>query len=321
MNIKSFIIAVLCFALTACNSSEADDFEDSPVLPTTPKQSGQTGAVVETQGEFQALLSEYQALNQRVENVAYRLLSANYDQCPQTQRSIGLQVHTVSEYPEDLQPYAGALLGVMDAPSVRLVAAGSPAERAGLRSGDQIIAIDDIEMVDGPSAKLFYEAVRAKSHNQPSLKMTIERAGEVTSANVVPETVCGYPVHVFFDEDVNAYTDGEEIWISSELVRRVEDDAGLAQIIAHELAHAAMGHVFLEPDKVLELEADRLSMFYAAMAGFDPELVLDVWQSNPYNHVIDQTVDTHPSPEERFAVLRAALLDISDLDEPRPSRQ
>jgi predicted Zn-dependent protease len=56
------------------------------------------------------------------------------------------------------------------------------------------------------------------------------------------ESACDYPVELGTSSEVNAYADGQRIVIELGMMRVAQRDEELALVIAHELAHNAMGH-------------------------------------------------------------------------------
>ena len=259
---------------------------------------------------FSDILAQYQALNTRLENVAARLQMTNATLCPVTVRDAGFTVHTLTDYPERLQQVARGLLSVDESLSVRTVREGSTAARAGLRAGDKLIGVNGQRFVSGATQQKFYERAITSAFVNPSARLTVARmdaSGEQTvmSFKLKPETICGYPAHVVFDEYVNGHTDGRAVWITSELMRTVEDDVNLALIVAHEMAHAMASHLELNPSdearKVLELQADSMALVMLSRAGFDIERAIGYWSraDNP-QRLSQSRSDTHPNITQRL---------------------
>ncbi len=252
------------------------------------------------------VLQQFLDLNSKLENTSYPLLKANIEDCAQTDNSIGIFAHTIHDFPEDMGALVSEKLGVKDTPFIRHILPGSPADKAGLKTGDEILAVNDVDMIKGDQARLFFETIGRSEFTQGQVVIKISRDGREKRVEVIPEKICGYPVQLFFSDDLNAYTDGDEIWVTTELVNRLSSEEGLALVIAHELAHATEGHIFETPTREFELEADRIGMSYLVKAGFDGNLALAEWAANPLNHK-SQIGESHPSFEERWRVLDAAL--------------
>lgn len=265
---------------------------------------------------FSDILDQYRALNERLENVSARLQIANAPLCPVTVRDAGYSVHTLSDYPERLQQVAEVLLNVDEGLSVRTVRAGSSAARAGVQPGDRLKGLNGQPLPSGLTQQRFYETAAAKAFAAPSTRLMIARNNgavepEIISFDLAPETLCGYPAHVVFDEYVNGHTDGRAVWITSELMRTVKDDVNLALIVAHEMAHAIAGHLDLNPTdedrKILELTADSMALVMLERAGFDIDQAIAYWMraDNPQRMSQSRSF-THPSITQRLGNFEAA---------------
>ncbi len=287
---------------------------------------------------FSDILDQYRALNSRLEAVSARLQIANASLCPAVIRDPGFTVHSLSDYPEPLQQVARSFLPVDEGLSVRTVRDGSPAQAAGLRAGDKLVGVNGQRFVGGRTQKIFYDRVTTVAFAAETASLTIARRNQsgttdLMSFDMRPQTICGYPAHVVFDETVNGHTDGSAIWITSELMRTVEDDVNLALIVAHEMAHALAGHLSLSPTdeerKRLELMADSMALVMLSRAGFDSDRAVSYWTraDNP-QRLSQSRSNTHPSISQRLenfeaaqraieaAKRRGALLDFSILPAP-----
>ena len=294
------LFCCLGLLLGSCGQSDA----------TSSPKSADSDRSVKSQPElvenFEAVLNEYLALNQRLENVGYRILRGNVDQCPETKRDVGLKIHTIFDYPEDLQMPARVFLNLDIDPAIRVIAADSPAQNAGLRIGDRVKTLGDYDIPSGRTAVQLFEAVASREFRLASSVLQVERGGELVDASLAPEPICGYPTQLFYSELMNAHTNGDEIWVTSELIRQLKDDESLGLVIAHELAHVTEGHLMRQPTKALELEADRLSVIYLRNAGYDPALAIERWKANPHNHMKEKS-ESHPSFSERLNALETSL--------------
>lgn len=258
---------------------------------------------------FAAILKEYQAYNMRLQNVAAPLLKANTDLCPRTRRDIGMTVHTLSDYQPNLQPFAEVLMGVSDRLSVRTIRGGSPADMAGLKTGDMIIGINGSYMPGGFTVQRFFEVATQNAFKGESAELKIIRGDNPLNIKVTPETICDYPSNVFFHKKANGHTDGKQIIITSELMKTIPDDVNLALIIAHEMGHAIKGHH--RKEKALEMTADRMALVMMTRAGYDIDRAIRYWRDAIHPHADYQTTSkTHPSISERYENFRKEQLRI-----------
>lgn len=265
---------------------------------------------------FSDILNQYRALNERLDNVAARLQIANAPLCPSIRRDPGYTVHTLADYPAQLQQVAEVLLNVDHNLSLRTVRDGGPAARAGLKAGDRLLAINGQRFPAGHTQLKFYENAIELAFSAPNTSLTIARnqggdKPDIMNFKLSAETICGYPAHVVFDEYVNGHTDGRAVWITSELMRTVEGDVNLALIVAHEMAHAIAGHLDLNPTdeqrKTLELTADSMALVMLERAGFDIDQAIAYWMraDNPQRMSQSQS-DTHPNITQRLNNFEAA---------------
>jgi len=238
-----------------------------------------------------------------LQEVAAPLLKANAALCPRTTRDIGMTVHTLSDYQPNLQPFAEVLMGASDRLSVRTVREGSPADKAGLKVGDKIIGINDAYMPGGFTVQRFFKVASQNAFKSGPTELKILRGDRRLDIEVTPETICDYPANVFFNERINGHTDGEQIIITSELMKTVPDDVNLALIIAHELAHAIKGHK--RKSKELELRADRMALVMMTRAGYDIDRAISYWKDAAHPHAdFQNSSKTHPSIEARYENFR-----------------
>ena len=330
--------------LAGCGQSRSDAAASEPSASDAASDNLpiiERAEVLESDDEvvrFSDILAQYQQLNTRLEDVAARLQIANAPLCQVTVRDAGYTVHTLSDYPAQLQQVAKGLLSVDEKLSVRTVRAGSSAQLAGVQPGDRLIGVNGQRFPSGVTQMQFYSRASEAAFDAPTARLTIARhegtaSPELLSFKLTPDTICGYPAHVVFDEHVNGHTDGRAVWITSELMRTVEDDVNLALIVAHEMAHAMAGHVELSPTdearKILELTADSMGLVMLARAGFDIDRAISYWTraDNP-QRLSQSRSQTHPSITQRLdnfeaarraiveAQRRGGALDFSILPEP-----
>lgn len=255
------------------------------------------------------VLQQFLNLNATLENTAFKILTANVNDCPEIGPMTGLHVHTIFDFPEDMRIEAQERLSIGSTPFIRHVIPRSAADKAGLKIGDEILSVGEIDMITGERSRSFFEVVSRGEWANGSTDITYRRGQDIQTAQILPQKACAYTAQLFFADEVNAYTDGEEIWVTTELVNSIGAEESLAMIIAHELAHATQGHIFKTPTKDFELEADRLGMKYLLRAGYDGQLALAQWTANPLNHK-SQIRDTHPVFEERWRALDKAVRDF-----------
>ncbi|MBG56809.1 MAG: hypothetical protein CMK46_00790 [Porticoccus sp.] len=157
---------------------------------------------------------------------------------------------------------------------------------------------------------------------------------------------CRFPVLLVDDQSINAFADGEKVYIPVGMIRFVENDDELALIVGHELAHNILMHtnkklgnallgtlvdaLFLASTGVdtsgafgeagakaysqgFESEADYLGLYISARAGYDIDTASLIWRRMAIEHpsaILERYNSTHPSTPERFTSLTAAADEI-----------
>lgn len=311
--IRGLVFCTAVLFLAACSQAAESESPtvalDQPIINTQASIDAEPGDDI----TFEQMLRQYQELNRQLETAAYRLQSSNAELCPRTRRSPGYTIHTVSDYPEMLQGVARDLLSVSEEVSVRTVRAGSPADISGVEMGDLIIRIGESYLPSGRTNRAFYDAASRSAFEAQSLKIAVRRGEGTIDIEMELERICDYPVNPYFSEQINGHTDGEEVWITSELIRSTPRDIDLALVAAHEMAHAIAGHLDLPPSKNLELEADRMALIMLARSGYDISDVAENWARTPYPHrqARSDAPPTHPTANERLKNARKTLTDIN----------
>ncbi len=227
-----------------------------------------------------------------------------------------------------------------DHPTVLHVAAGSPSDKAGLKTGDRIL------LADGRNVRSaeFDRDTRAGR----SVRLTALRNGKRTSMTVMPELTCDYGFDVKKKDELNAYATGTLVVIYTGMMDFAKKDEELALVVAHELAHNTMGHIPKKQGNTLlgvlvgtaldayagtnvfgdlaggigqgaysqgfEGEADYVGVYYAARAGYDMSDAAGIWRrmgaANPKS--IDLAGSSHPSSAKRYLAIEQTAKEIAN---------
>lgn len=248
-------------------------------------------------------LSNLTEMDQRVARVAQRLLTANTDLCPVVRESAGWSLHSANQYREQLRRAAVERFGLYgDLPGILAAPDDSPAAQAGLRQGDLILSVNDIELEAGDTrTRPRFEGLATNTQvldralSSGPTRLRIRRSGREIPATVIPRRSCGYDVQLNPSDELNARADGRRLYISTALTAFAANDDELAIILGHELAHHVLRHrawdetggagrtvteastnVIARDDP--ERQADRVGMFLAARAGFDTAVAESFWR-------------------------------------------
>ncbi len=271
----------------------------------------ESGTARSTEGQAmdsQAVLAlqSLQRLDQRMHVTGYRLVSANAEFCAETVPHLGILLHGLDQYGD--KDTARFALGFSSPITINAVAPDSPAAVAELAVGDGLTAIDGIAVRDiaTDAEKLSNEkpeyrqiaAVKAKlieAAVDGEAVLTIQRGGSSQQVILAPKATCPSQFQIRVSTKREASADGKIVSISSTLAEYVRGDNELAAIAAHELAHNLLKHrERLNAQKVnrgffgqfgksakrikaAEIEADRLSVWLMANAGYDPQAAIRFW--------------------------------------------
>jgi len=133
-----------------------------------------------------------------VATIGYRLATANVDLCVEHMVDSGMLIETLGQYGAAFRPAAREVLGLRDGPTVALVVAGSPAERAGLKRGDLLVDADGAPFAVAPpvSADGRFAGVEAAMTSLDTAladgkaRLTIERDGQRLTIDLAGIAAC-----------------------------------------------------------------------------------------------------------------------------------
>ncbi|WP_408586804.1 PDZ domain-containing protein [Novosphingobium sp.] len=221
-----------------------------------------------------------QVADAEVQSVGWKLAHANARFCKRAAPGIGLLLQDARTFEDPAA--ARAVYGLSGDIAVGAVADDGPAARAGLQANDTIVAIAGEEV--GPPlpgkdrwTRLFALQTRMETAVADKGAVTLTLAGGRT-ITITGEPACR--VRFLLDDGGgNASSSRDDVRVGRGLYNATKgDDALLAAIVAHELAHAALDHqTTLEAAssnavvRQTEREADRLAVWLLANAGYPPE--------------------------------------------------
>lgn len=270
-----------------------------------------------------------QGMDQRVLSVGFRLARESDHFC-HSGYVRDFAIHALQDYGASARPSAMAAFHFGEAPRISAVASGSPVDLAGLRSGD------DVLMLNGHPVKSEAELAGALATIDGSVNLLVGRSG--ARLRIIAQQAKGCSDHFVVrpSRQINAASDGRSVEITSAMVALARNDAELAAVLAHELAHNLLRHATLNKpsgrreknldiSRQAELKADRLSLHILDHAGYRPAAALDFWtRFNAGDRLSFLRERTHPPMRTRIAALarEVAAIEASRVkgEKPEPMR-
>lgn len=299
---------VAACAVVILVASSPESYGDSN--PSRAEAEATAQVAEETDRLYGLALEHWLARSSRLQQIAQRLQLAGRDICdPILSPILGASIVDLKLLQENLQPAARTRFGSEHRHYVTAVFAGTAAERGGLRVGDAVLTLNDSRI---KGVERFY-GFRRRSE-EPN-RVEIERGGERLTLSIETELGRRYPTWVAFDKRVNAFATGTTIIVTSTLMRVLPDDAMLAQVIGHELAH----NIFESPSSTRrggwasrksEARADYVGVYLSALAGY-PLVTGSEFQIGLQQRLESfMTRTDHPTTPARVLALRKTIEEI-----------
>ena len=288
-------------------------------------------------------LKSLQLLDQRINAIGYRLVEANAPFCQFTVGRAGLLLHDIAQYPDPA--VARFALGVDQQIAINAVAPGSTGAAAGLLPGDDLLAINGLdvedisldapEIADEAPAYRRIAAVNAllqEALSQDDVTLDILRVGLRSQVEVESRKTCSSRFQIEVSNDRGASANGKIVSVTSQLAEYFLNDDEFAAVVAHELAHNLLKHrEQLDEQKVnrgffgqfgksagrikdAEIEADRLSIWLMVNAGYDPTAAIGFWTRYGKEHGKGIfSASTHYRWKKRVKLFEAEMADMTKI--------
>jgi beta-barrel assembly-enhancing protease len=265
------------------------------------------------------------ALDGRVATIGYRLAAASAPFCKLKARNPGWVLNGIAQF-EDAETAAAAFGFSRWSVAVVALVPDGPAAKAGLSVGNGMISLPDtrwdqrMHVLPFPDADGI-ENLRQTMNRMWTAKGAIEVVFEVgdtrKTLNFAPPEICTSDFWVDTSKKVDAGADGDRVRVTTGLTEFAADDNELAAAIAHELSHNLLGHRArlhgLKKGKTkatlaTEVEADRLSVWLMANAGYDSAAALRFAERYGRKYGLGIFNDgTHPRWQKRVASMQAEI--------------
>lgn len=250
-------------------------------------------------------LAQLRASDVRVLSVGYRLATANAPFCRTVEKAAGLTLHHIGQYPDATG--ARATFGFASDYAVLALVPDGPAARAGLRTDDAITALNGVPLVPSDAELAAIDQVPAyrpiawadarmrAALDKGPVTLGILRGGQSSTVTVEGTAACRSRFELRPSASYGASADGDIVGITVPMLSFMADDDELAAILAHELSHNLLEHRRRLDEAgvqrglmqqlgrnarltlATEIEADRLSIWLMANAGYDPQGAIRFW--------------------------------------------
>lgn len=164
-------------------------------------------------------------------------------------------------------------MGVVDEVKVFAIVEGSPAEWAGMETGDVLLAVDG-----QPTKRTQQVFAQLRDSRSASPIVRVRREERELDLTLPRLEGCSHGALVFVasSADVLPHRNRREIAVPTGLARFARDDDELAIAMAHQIAHQLLGTTHPRRGKQ-EPPADHLGLYIAAHAGFDVSKAPEFW--------------------------------------------
>ena len=185
--------------------------------PTTKFTSGERAAIAEeTITEHKVIIEELNNLD-LLNRVAWPILAMNAGLCQENvEESYGLTLAIRETLPKHYRKVWQEMFDSKGMVFVLNVVEGSPAWNAGLRRGDTILKDNE---------------------NNGYRTLQFRRTKRKQKVTIKPLSICNYNIEYKNEASLNAFTDGNNIYVTRGVIEFVDNNTELATVIAHELAH------------------------------------------------------------------------------------
>lgn len=290
-------------------------------------------AASQNQETFEAV----RAADNQLATIGWRLSVPNAALCDRLEAGTGLQLHTLDQFDPDSRAAAKAHFGFATPVAVEGVIANSPAERAGIRRDDSLVRVGSVEIAampgkSGTTQRLVATqlAIAALAPDAP-IEVEAIRAGAPVKLTIQPVPACRSRFELLLSSGYNARADGTMVQISSQFLDEYTPEQ-VAAAVAHEFSHNILHHRDrLEARGVdfgmlsgfggnvkyfrqTELQADLLSVYLLANAGYPPRASIDFWQRfGPSKAGGIFRSRSHPHWRDRVATLEAEIAKLETI--------
>ncbi|MFU7527022.1 hypothetical protein [Qipengyuania sp. ASV99] len=272
-----------------------------------------------------AAIERFQAFDQRLQDVGWKMVRGNALFCDSVIPSIGLQLQDLASY--GAPQVARAALALNGDFAVQTAALGSPAAATGaFPANREVTLINRTDPNAWEAEERLYWPRLTRAHD--FIDSALANHAEITigfangeTAQVKPVDVCATRFELM-GEGTRAVADGGRVVIGIEFPAFAYEEPVFAGVVAHELAHNLLGHKeWLDRNgrgrrniRRTEREADRLMPWLLANAGYDPiaaQQFMETWGPRGDGGLLRNR--SHDGWDERAEFIAAEIPQINAL--------
>ncbi len=283
---------------------------------------------------------------QRLANIAFPILADSTELCgKETTFSLGAIWVNKYVFGDDFKTALTRTHGFGDTANLFVIANGSPLAGAGLGAGDRLVAINEWPIPSGKDAPVkARDRIASEAAKTGQLHLVVDTKQGRRDIAVMAMQMCDFRFGIAADDSVNALSDGENILITSGMMRFVQNDVELATVFGHEMAHNVMGHIDKKRGNAVigaifdilfaglgvntqgafsnmtgqaysqefEAEADYVGLYLMARARIPIQDAPNFWRRMGVTHPGSVALaTTHPTTPERFVALEQTVAEIN----------
>lgn len=275
--------------------------------------------------DIAAKLHTLLAYDARLQSIGWKLARANAPFCADTRPAVGLLILDARNF---AQPDAiRDALGLTGEIAIDAVAHDSPAAAAGLKSGEEVIAIGSEAMTALPQVPpmdytriaALHERLLARLRERGSVEIELGTAGHIRKVTIAAQNTCVGQFRLSSGGSA-AGASGEQVRVSETALAALADDGEAAMIVAHEFAHVILrhsarlgaAHRTARAIRATEAEADQLAPWLMANAGYDPAAAIRFAEQRS-RRLLDTFLPhaTHGSWKTRATLIRSEVAAIA----------
>ncbi|MFL0355093.1 hypothetical protein ACI5KX_01335 [Erythrobacter sp. GH1-10] len=266
-----------------------------------------------------AAIGQFQDLDQRLQDIGWKLVTGNAAFCPESLPAIGLQLQDMASYGRP--DIARAALGLERDFAVQTAAEGSPAGAIGTVARNvEIVRLERFDPNAWEAGDRLYWQRLTRAHDHIDAMLAEHGGIEIGLANgdsvrLIPVEACATRFELAGDGG-RAVADGNRVVIGAAFPGFALDEELFAAAVAHELAHNFLKHSeWLDRNgrsrkniRATEREADRLMPWLLANAGYDPAAAARFFaEYRPSSGSVLFIPGSHPKWQDRMEAVEAEI--------------